>query len=83
MAQRTNHSRRNLTPYQKAELALALKPLIAAKAEERIEAGIPADPDQKSGPGGTDRELAKAAGAFPDATYRASAAQPGEGRVYG
>jgi phage N-6-adenine-methyltransferase len=37
-------ARRNLTPFQRAELALRLKPLLAARATERMLAGKPGDP---------------------------------------
>jgi len=74
---RNQMGRRNLTPYQRAELALRLKPLIAAKAKEneRIRKGNqPGATIQKSGnlPIGTDRELAKAAGVSHDTIHKAA-----------
>jgi ParB family chromosome partitioning protein len=58
--------RRNLTKYQRAELVLALKPLLAAKAKERMLRGKPSDPapDLAQGrePGETREQLATRAG---------------------
>jgi len=57
-------SRRNLTAYQRAELALAFKPVIAAKAKDKQREGGESKVIQKSGeaPIRTDRAIAKAAG---------------------
>jgi len=58
--------RRNLTKYQRAELVLALKPLLAAQARERMLRGKPADPApqlaQGQEPGETREQLAGKAG---------------------
>jgi hypothetical protein len=57
-------ARRNLTPYQRAELALELKPLLAAEAAQRV-GGRPRrdaeEPVQNSGRVRTDKELARVA----------------------
>ncbi|SCK49366.1 N6-adenosine-specific RNA methylase IME4 [Variovorax sp. HW608] len=58
--------RRNLTDFQRAELALVAKPIIEARARSRMLAGVRADPDQNSGQGKTDRELAARAGVSHD-----------------
>ena len=58
--------RRNLAAYQRAELALTLKPLLAAKAKKRMLAGKMADPDPNLGQGSdasrTSQQLASKAG---------------------
>lgn len=61
--------RRNLSNYDRSLLALKLKPMIAARAEERMRAGK-ADPDQKSGQGKTDRQLATIAGVSHDTIHK-------------
>lgn len=61
--------RRNLSAYDRGVLALRLKPAIAKKAKERMMAGK-SDPDQKSGQGKTDRQLAKIAGVSHDTIHR-------------
>jgi N6-adenosine-specific RNA methylase IME4 len=61
--------RRNLQPYQRAELALTLKPLIAAKAHARMVAGTPV---QKSDQGRTAHELARFAGLSHDTIAKAA-----------
>lgn len=58
-------ARRNISNYQRSLLALELKPLIAAKAKERMFAGK-ADPTQKSAQGETRDELASFAGVSHD-----------------
>lgn len=63
---RNQFGRRNLTPYQRAELALKLKPLIAANAAERMLAGKPADPRKHSDQGKTNERLAQDAGVSHD-----------------
>jgi phage N-6-adenine-methyltransferase len=63
--------RRNLTPYQRSELALKLKPLLAKNARERMLAGKPADPDQNSDQGRTARGLARIAGVSHDTLAKA------------
>ncbi len=63
--------RRNLTPYQRSELALKLKPLLAGNARERMLAGKPTDPDQNSGQGQTARKLAQIAGVSHDTIAKA------------
>ena len=63
---RNQFARRNLTLYQRAELALKLEPLIAAKAKAK-ESTHTKQGYQKSGnPVHTDKELAKAAGVSHD-----------------
>jgi len=57
--------RRNLSAYDRARLALRLKPVISAQAEKRMLAGR-VDPTQKSAGGETRDELAKAAGVSHD-----------------
>ena len=58
--------RRNLTPYQRSELALKLKPLLVENARERMLAGKPTDPGQNSGQGQTNKALAHIAGVSHD-----------------
>lgn len=74
---RNQFGRRNLTPYQRAELALALEPLIRAKAKENQGHGQTA-PGQtlpqnsaKASPVDTRKELAKAAGVSHDTIAKA------------
>ena len=63
--------RRNLTPYQRAELALALKPLIAAKAREKQRAGGVAKVPQNSvKPIDAQKELASVAGISHDTIHK-------------
>jgi len=64
--------RRNLTPYQRAELALKLKPLIAKEARKRMLAGKPLDPTQNSAGGETRDRLAKVAGVSHDTIHKAA-----------
>ena len=63
--------RRNLTPYQRSELALKLKPLLAKNARERMLAGKPTDPGQNSGQGQTNKALAHVAGVSHDTISKA------------
>ena len=58
---RNQFGRRNLSAYQRAELALKLEPIIAAKAKDRMLAGK-SDPVQKSSQGKTRESLASVAG---------------------
>lgn len=69
---RNQFGRRNLTPYQRAELALKLEPLIAAKAKEKQRAAGGAVV-QKSGEPAvrTDKELARTAGVSHDTIAKA------------
>src|SRR5262245_4399923 len=67
---RSQFARRNLSPYQKAELALALEPLLRPAAEARMLAGR-ADPVQNSGEGRVDDALAQTAGVSKDTIHRA------------
>jgi ssDNA-binding Zn-finger/Zn-ribbon topoisomerase 1 len=65
--------RRNLTPYQRSELALKLKPLIQAKAKENQFAGKKIDLSQNSVEGkrvDTQKELAKIAGVSHDTIFK-------------
>ena len=71
---RNQFGRRNLTPYQRAELALALEPLVAAKAKANERRGGGSGPSgrQKSdSPVDTKRELAKVAGVSHDSIAKA------------
>ena len=52
--------RRNLTPFQRTELALKLKPLLTKQAKERMLSGK-ADPTQKSAGGEVRQQIADAA----------------------
>lgn len=76
---RNQLGRRNLQPYQRAELALALKPLIAAQAKSRLvtsTGGAVPQPFQNSGkaaPIHTQREIAKAAGLSHDTIAKVEA----------
>jgi len=63
--------RRNLTPYQRAELALALKPLIERKAKENQRAAGGALPLKSAEPVETREELAKIAGVGHDTISKA------------
>ncbi len=65
--------RRNLTPYQRAELALALKPLIAAAAKERQGRRTDLESDFGQEPDGSDtkRTLAGIAGVSHDTIAKA------------
>ncbi len=84
---------RNLTPYQRAELALKLKPLIAAKAKENIKRGGGSGPSgrQKSdNPTDTKKELAKGGRAavsvphsVPHSAGAGAAGRPGAARGQG
>ena len=62
------HHRRNSNAYDRTERALALKPLLAEAAKERMLAGKAADPTQNSaeGSGEARDQLAKAAGVSHD-----------------
>ena len=62
---RNQLGRRNLTNYDRAKLALSLKPLLVEEAKKRMTAGK-ADPVQKSAQGKVRDELAKAAGVSHD-----------------
>jgi N6-adenosine-specific RNA methylase IME4 len=67
---RNQFGRRNLTPYQRCELALELEPLLAAEAKERQ--GTRTDLGQNSAPSSKTREqLAKLAGVSHDTIARA------------
>lgn len=70
---RNQFSRRNLSPYQRAELALTLDAVLKPKAKERQ--GERIDIHQKSGgcrgEGPVDREIAKAAGVSHDTIHKA------------
>jgi len=65
--------RRNLTPYQRAELALALKPLLAAEAKQRQgrRTDLGQDLGQNSDGSDTKRQLASIAGVSHDTIARA------------
>ena len=62
--------RRNLTPFQRAELALLLKPMLAEEARKRMFAGK-ADPVQNSAQGKTREQLAERAGVSHDTITKA------------
>jgi len=62
---RNQLARRNLPAYEKARLALLLKPTIEEKAKERMVAGKK-DPTKKSAEGETRQEVAKLAGVSHD-----------------
>lgn len=71
---RNQFGRRNLTPYQRAELALALEPLVAAKAKENERRGGgsgPSDRQKSADPVETRAELAKVAGVSHDTIAKA------------
>ena len=53
---------------------LKLKPIIAAKAKERMLSGKPLDPVQNSAQGRTREELAKRAGVSHDTIHKAAGA---------
>ena len=66
--------RRNLTRYQRSELALKLKPLLEREARGRMLAGKASDPPQKSAQGGigeTRHALARIAGVSHDTIAKA------------
>ena len=64
--------RRNLTPYQRAELALRLRPVIEAKAKAKQVAGGEEKVPQKSAePIETRKEIARIAGVSHDTIYKA------------
>jgi len=67
---RNQLGRRNLTPYQRAELALKLKPVIEERARERMLAGTQLDPTLNSAQGESRDELAKIAGVGHDTMRR-------------
>ncbi len=67
---RNQFGRRNLSAYQRAELALKLEPIIAAKAKDRMLAGK-SDPVQKSSQGKTRESLASVAGVSHDTIHKA------------
>jgi len=62
---RNQLGRRNLPNYERARLALQLKPLLAEEASKRMKAGK-ADPTKKSAEGEVREQLAKAAGVSHD-----------------
>jgi len=66
---RNQFGRRNLSAYQRAELALKLEPIIAAKAKDRMLAGK-VDPVQKSSQGKTRESLASIAGVSHDTIHK-------------
>ncbi|MDD5513182.1 MAG: DNA modification methylase [Candidatus Omnitrophica bacterium] len=68
---RNQFGRRNLSAYQRAELALRLEPIIAARAKERMMAGKRLAPSQISGQGKTDKNLASIAGVSHDTIHKA------------
>lgn len=68
---RNQFSRRNLSNYQRAELALALEPLIAAEAKERQVLGGKEKVHQISGEATTDRQVAAEAGVSHDTIHKA------------
>lgn len=68
---RNQFGRRNLSAFTRAELALKLKPLIAAKAEERMLTGKAANPTQKSSEGETRQQLGVIAGVSHDTIHKA------------
>jgi N6-adenosine-specific RNA methylase IME4 len=69
---RNQFGRRNLTPYQRAELALKLKPLIAAQAREKQrEAGGAVPQKSAEAPVETRQELARIAGVSHDTIRKA------------
>ena len=63
-------SRRNLSPYQRAELALLLEPIIAAEAAERMSRGTTADPTPNWAEGETRDTVAQTAGVGHDTIER-------------
>lgn len=65
---RNQFGRRNLTRYQRAELALALEPLIAAAAERRMKGGNPVPNSEQ---GRTIEEVAEIAGVGKDTVAKA------------
>ena len=66
---RNQLGRRNISAYDRARLALKLKPVIAERAKERMLSGK-ADPTQKSAEGETRKELAKIAGVSHDTIHK-------------
>ena len=69
---RNQFARRNLTPYQRAELALQLEPLVAAKAKARQRESGGAVPQKSAKPPiDTRAEIAKAAGVSHDTIAKA------------
>jgi N6-adenosine-specific RNA methylase IME4 len=67
---RNQFGRRNLTPYTRAQLALKLEPLVAAKAKANQRAAGGALPQKSAEPVETRREVAKAAGLSHDTIAR-------------
>jgi len=63
---RNQFGRRNLPPYVRVSLALELESTIAARAEERMKAGIKVDPSQISEQGKTGDQIAAIAGVSHD-----------------
>lgn len=61
--------RRNLSNYDRSLLALKLKPMIAARAKKRMQAGK-ADPTKKSAEGETRQQLATIAGVSHDTIHK-------------
>lgn len=66
---RNQFGRRNLPAYERAKLALKLKPIIAEKAKERMLSGKK-NPNQKSDEGMTSNNLAKLAGVSHDTIHK-------------
>ena len=71
---RNQLARRNLTPFQRAELALKLKPVIAAKAKERQLGGLKqfGSVSQKSDERDTKHELVTITGVSHDTIHKAA-----------
>jgi ParB-like chromosome segregation protein Spo0J len=63
---RNQFGRRNLPPYVRVSLALELESTIAARAEDRMKAGVKIDPAQKSSEGETREQIAAIAGVSHD-----------------
>lgn len=68
---RNQFGRRNLTPYQRAELAMALEPLIAAKAKEQQIRKPVSQKSVEQKPIDTQKELARVAGVSHDTIHKA------------
>jgi len=63
---RNQFGRRNLPPYVRVSLALELESTIAARAEDRMKAGVKIDPPQISAEGETREQIASIAGVSHD-----------------
>jgi hypothetical protein len=63
---RNQFGRRNLPPYVRVTLALELESTIAARAEDRMKAGVKPDPSQISEQGKTGEQIAAIAGVSHD-----------------